>query len=215
MIWRLFDLLLDLLLGFGRILLALAPKPKPELVDIENSYRPRLEAVVREMMEIMEPAGFVVGACGRCGETEYRVLRSSPNGLSLQLACPTCDRRIWAKARTPHPRCAEMADLFAQINLLLHRAHQEAREIVPTTTFHGWVTLTSTGLSPPAFVRERISADLRTAVFTRDGGRCVVCGVQEDLQFDHIIPVSRGGATNESNLQILCGPCNRSKGARI
>ncbi|WP_324198746.1 HNH endonuclease [Nocardia amamiensis] len=35
------------------------------------------------------------------------------------------------------------------------------------------------------------------------------------LEFDHIIPLSRGGATSVANLQILCRRRNLEKGARI
>jgi hypothetical protein len=34
-----------------------------------------------------------------------------------------------------------------------------------------------------------------------------------DLQYDHVIPVALGGATSLENLQLLCGDCNRAKGA--
>ena len=63
--------------------------------------------------------------------------------------------------------------------------------------------------------RESIPTDLRVLVWERDGGKCVECGAKEDLQFDHIIPVAMGGATSDQNLQILCGSCNRSKGASL
>ncbi|WP_354003896.1 HNH endonuclease [Arthrobacter sp. zg-Y877] len=46
---------------------------------------------------------------------------------------------------------------------------------------------------------------------TRDGGRCQGCGSTVDIQYDHIIPVSKGGSSNVENLQILCGKCNRFK----
>ena len=35
------------------------------------------------------------------------------------------------------------------------------------------------------------------------------------LEIDHIIPVSKGGLTEESNLQTLCWKCNRSKSDKI
>jgi hypothetical protein len=63
--------------------------------------------------------------------------------------------------------------------------------------------------------REPIPEDVRREVFRRDGGRCVVCGVDELLQFDHVIPVALGGASTPENLQLLCAPCNREKGAGL
>jgi hypothetical protein len=63
--------------------------------------------------------------------------------------------------------------------------------------------------------RDAIPDDLKQYVWTRDGGKCRSCGATSELQFDHVIPVALGGATNEQNLQILCGPCNRRKGAGL
>ena len=63
--------------------------------------------------------------------------------------------------------------------------------------------------------REMIPQETRAIVWRRDGGQCVLCGAQEDLQFDHIIPVSKGGGNSPQNLQILCGPCNRKKSDSI
>jgi len=63
--------------------------------------------------------------------------------------------------------------------------------------------------------RERIPEEVRLFVWTRDEGRCVRCGAEDDLQFDHVIPFARGGGNAPENIQILCGPCNRSKGDRI
>ncbi|MBJ62776.1 MAG: hypothetical protein CMB57_05915 [Euryarchaeota archaeon] len=37
----------------------------------------------------------------------------------------------------------------------------------------------------------------------------------EDLEFDHMIPHSKGGSSTADNLRILCRPCNRSRGNRI
>ena len=63
--------------------------------------------------------------------------------------------------------------------------------------------------------REGIPEEVRREVFRRDGGRCAVCGSDELLQFDHVIPVALGGASTAANLQVLCAACNRDKGASI
>jgi 5-methylcytosine-specific restriction endonuclease McrA len=59
--------------------------------------------------------------------------------------------------------------------------------------------------------RVPIPTELRRAVFERDGGQCVQCEGRFDLQYDHILPVARGGATTIENLQLLCADCNRRK----
>jgi hypothetical protein len=63
--------------------------------------------------------------------------------------------------------------------------------------------------------RERIPEDVRIFVWKRDGGRCVQCGSRENLEFDHIIAVSKGGSNTARNIQLLCETCNRKKSDSI
>lgn len=60
-------------------------------------------------------------------------------------------------------------------------------------------------------LRRSIPDDLKQYIWARDSGSCRNCGTTTELQFDHIIPISKGGSSNSENLQILCGPCNRYK----
>lgn len=63
--------------------------------------------------------------------------------------------------------------------------------------------------------RPPIPDDVKDFVYRRDGGKCVMCGSKTNLQFDHIIPFSKGGATTVENLQILCQKCNLRKSNHI
>ena len=60
-----------------------------------------------------------------------------------------------------------------------------------------------------------ISQSVKNTVWRRDMGRCVQCGSQERLEFDQIIPVSKGGSNTARNIQLLCERCNRRKGGNI
>ena len=63
--------------------------------------------------------------------------------------------------------------------------------------------------------RERIPDAVRLFVWQRDQGKCVKCSTTEQLEYDHIIPISKGGSNTERNVQLLCEACNREKGADI
>ncbi len=60
-----------------------------------------------------------------------------------------------------------------------------------------------------------IPQNVKDDVWNRDGGKCVICDSNENLEFDHIIPHSKGGANTYRNLQLLCESCNRRKSDNI
>jgi hypothetical protein len=63
--------------------------------------------------------------------------------------------------------------------------------------------------------RLRIPEKVRIAVWRRDQGRCVRCGSRENLEYDHIVPISKGGSNTERNIELLCQNCNRTKSDQI
>lgn len=64
---------------------------------------------------------------------------------------------------------------------------------------------------------------VRNAVWARDGARCAYldeggrrCGCRRGLQVDHIVPVSKGGRSDDpNNLRLLCGEHNQEERRRI
>ncbi len=64
----------------------------------------------------------------------------------------------------------------------------------------------ATGLS-----REPIPENVQIIVWNRDQGKCAKCGSSVNLEFDHLIPISKGGSDTARNIQLLCEKCNRSK----
>jgi hypothetical protein len=64
--------------------------------------------------------------------------------------------------------------------------------------------------------RRIIPTSVKLEVWKRDEGKCVICGAENELHFDHIIPYSRGGTSlNSENIQLLCARHNISKGSKI
>lgn len=58
----------------------------------------------------------------------------------------------------------------------------------------------------PAYVKMRVAR--------RDENTCQICSKHlkdNEIEFDHKIPVSKAGSPEEHNLQVTCFDCNRSK----
>lgn len=65
--------------------------------------------------------------------------------------------------------------------------------------------------------RRLMTKELREQIMRRDNYTCQICGKympdRVGLQIDHIVPVSKGGKSVPSNLQVLCSVCNGHKSA--
>lgn len=66
--------------------------------------------------------------------------------------------------------------------------------------------------------RRRVGRTIPRAVMLRvvrrDNNQCQTCGIvlkDDEIEFDHIIPVSKGDSREEHNVRVACLDCNRSK----
>jgi CRISPR/Cas system Type II protein with McrA/HNH and RuvC-like nuclease domain len=66
-----------------------------------------------------------------------------------------------------------------------------------------------------AYNRPRIPENVRIEVWRRDGGKCARCGSRESLEYDHIVPISKGGSNTARNIELLCEKHNRSKSNNV
>lgn len=102
-------------------------------------------------------------------------------------------------------------DKFLEIETELERTKAELEAIYDTEIYK---------LGVQAVERKKMTANLKKFILERDDYTCQVCGasLHNDfnlkLEVDHIVPISKGGKTDPSNLQTLCRKCNRSKGAK-
>lgn len=54
-----------------------------------------------------------------------------------------------------------------------------------------------------------ISLHIKNEVWRRDQGSCVECGSSLNLEYVHIVPISKGGSNTTRNIQLICEKCNR------
>jgi hypothetical protein len=151
---------------------------------------------------------FLVQPCTNCHEFTMRLLDISPNYRSIHYQCVHCGKKMRAPAGTPEVnQLAGLTDVLREYKTLYNPSKYQLMPLefktVPAPMPYEQTT------------RTPIPEAVRTEVWRRDQGRCVNCGSKENLHFDHIIPVSRGGGTSAKNLQLLCQSCNLTKGTEI
>ncbi|UWD49207.1 HNH endonuclease [Clostridioides difficile] len=63
-------------------------------------------------------------------------------------------------------------------------------------------------------ISRNIPQVVKLKVFKRDGQVCQLCRkniCEEEINFDHVIPWSKGGSSDESNIRVLCEECNKKR----
>ncbi len=74
----------------------------------------------------------------------------------------------------------------------------------------GFIEFTdSPEIEEPKWASRYVSSETRERVLDRFGRQCAMCHSPDDLEIDHVLPISKGGTSDEANLRALCRPCNR------
>jgi HNH endonuclease len=116
-------------------------------------------------------------------------------GAAIGLAVGTLVLIAWAKIRRPKKHRADAVEIRSR----------PSNSVGPGRA----------SIAPPARRRQAIPERIRHEVWRRDEACCVDCGSRERLEFDHIIPVSKGGSNTARNIELRCETCNGRKGARV
>ena len=107
----------------------------------------------------------------------------------------------------------DVAAVFAEALDALVRQREKSR--------HGLHTATR-GAAPRSPRGRHLPARMRAEVYARDGGCCAFvtddgkrCESRRDLEYDHIVPLARGGRTTVVNLRLLCRTHNQLEAERV
>jgi 5-methylcytosine-specific restriction endonuclease McrA len=88
---------------------------------------------------------------------------------------------------------------------------------IPAMVFHVAVKMANQVITNQDEKRRsrHIAREVRQRVRQRYSGRCAECDAADYLEFDHIVPVAKGGSNSEANVQLLCRGCNSRKSDMI
>lgn len=122
---------------------------------------------------------------------------------------------IWLIASEAEGRIPENKHLAFRLRCSVEQAGAIVRELTDAGFLTDVDDETAEQVATPAqrsgWGSRHISDKVRREVWIRDGGKCRCCGSTDAIEYDHIIPVSRGGSSDFSNIQLLCRRCNRKK----
>lgn len=143
-----------------------------------------------------------------------RVAPLSPGRYALKLTMSAETREKLERAKSLLRHTVEPGDLAG----VLDRALDALIEKLERRRF---ATTDQPRASRGTHSARGIPADVRRKVYERDGGRCTFssddgkrCDKTDDVEYDHIIPVAKGGRSTVDNLRLRCPAHNQLEAER-
>lgn len=149
------------------------------------------------------------------------------NGICVQCSLERCKR--WIGARPGYEakaarrrRAVDPTGHRAEVSRWARKNRKKANETAKRWAARHPELARERGRAYVAMRRTRIASnggsftteDI-TDLHHKQRGKCAACGKKTTrMEIDHILPVVLGGSSDPFNLQLLCLPCNRSKGRK-
>ncbi len=227
-------LLLVVIIGF--VWLELIEKPRERKENQaqfdELKKKPDLLDSAKNLVSHIDFFRLNVLPCKKCGQTEFTIWDIQPSVISIR--CNQCKKKCdysdsdlkegFVQSLIFHHNL--FLDLVGIKNPLLEKYKKVPFDISSLRknqpVFQAYIFQSKGAIiKADEEVEEsnkgnrRVPRTVQDQVWRRDEGKCVLCGSNEKLEFDHIIPFSKGGSNTYRNIQLLCENCNRVKSSRI
>ena len=197
---------------------------------LENFYIGRKNA--QDTIQNTLNKSLIAYPCTKCNDTQFHFIKFTTNYTSINISCSSCNKNYWIELKANTFERDGLKKSFGVLyedrpDISEDRAYvkyYEDKKVVSLFKRFDFPadrlvlnipTLRKDQVAKIHKNRKPISSRTKQSVWQRDMGRCVECGSKEKLEYDHIIPVSKGGSNTMRNVQLLCERCNRQKGANI
>lgn len=165
--------------------------------------------------------------CTKCGAfkpwTEFPKAAAQKSGFRPRcIVCHRAQNLVYARANSE--RNSERGRAWSKANR--ERARERERKYKATDKYRSYLAAylrkpevklraTEKTMRRKALIRERTTEPVSYAeILMRDGRVCHLCGgaiPDGQLDFDHVIPLARGGAHTSKNIKPSHASCNRRK----
>ena len=144
-----------------------------------------------------EPRGYFYFKCGRCGE-----------GMKIIGVWIDGRERLIINGRCPKCQYWDVRKLGMEKDTRVWIDPKQHFQVPPGSDVKSHPLKKKSGSA-------RVPRKLRLAIIERDNFTCQYCGHHDEtmksLQVDHVVPVSKGGHGESSNLVTACTTCNLKK----
>ena len=148
---------------------------------------------------------FVSNACcAQCKQEDNDALRPEPNRPRRKYTKRGSSDVLSRKERARIRYQENKERMMAQVRLW-RRAHPQAKRVIDQNR------------RAKKVVGGRLSPDLPSTLLMLQRSRCACCGEKfgsAGYHLDHVIPLALGGVHADTNIQLLCPPCNGRKHAK-